>query len=123
MQFVTSGLEKKRKKNVNVKLKNEKPELKDYIINENPEDIFSNLQFIDEGCFGQVFKGIYTKTKQTVAIKTIRMQGSKFKLEEVVGEIAIMDELQHENITKYIGFFSKVILKVHMKTKIKMKFG
>jgi len=33
------------------------------------------------------------------------MQGSKFKLDEVVGEIAIMDELQHTNITKYIGTY------------------
>ena len=62
-------------KSKKVKLKNEKPELKDYILNENPEEVFTDLVFIDEGCFGQVFKGVYVKTKQVVAIKTIRMQG------------------------------------------------
>eukprot|EP01080_Neovahlkampfia_damariscottae_P001619 gene1619-12744_t len=80
-----------------------KPKLKDFIEPEDPNTLFKDLTYIDEGCFGKVYKAIHKKKNIKCAIKSIMMNNNKFRADEVASEIFIMKELQHPNITAYIG--------------------
>jgi hypothetical protein len=80
-----------------------KPKLKDFIEPEDPNTLFKDLTYIDEGCFGKVYKAIHKKKNIKCAIKSIMMNNNKFRADEVASEIFIMKELKHPNITEYIG--------------------
>jgi len=79
--------------------------LEDFVnYKEDPLELFTDLQFIDEGCFGKVYKANYKKMNVQVAIKAIPLT-NKVRMSDLLQEIAIMAELQHENITSYIGTY------------------
>jgi len=80
--------------------------LSDYLINEDPIQIFSKLIKLDEGMFGVVYKAKYNKTGQNCALKIIPLKKDT-KIEQIEQEIAMMDLCEHENIVKYFGTYAK----------------
>jgi serine/threonine protein kinase len=61
---------------------------------------------LGRGAFGQVFKGTDVKSGEVVAIKEISLSGmSAERLKDIMLEIDLLKNLDHENIVKYIGFF------------------
>ena len=67
------------------------------------EIVESDIKFdsvpIGSGAFGKVYKGIYTKTGETVAVKKV-FQDSRYKNRE----LQIMLELNHQNISKLVAY-------------------
>jgi serine/threonine protein kinase len=61
---------------------------------------------LGRGAFGQVFKGTDIKTGEVVAIKEISLSGmSPDRLKDIMLEIDLLKNLNHDNIVKYIGFY------------------
>lgn len=82
-----------------------KGKLSDFLSPDDPTALYSKLQKLDEGCFGVVYKGFYSKTEEWVAIKVIQIK-SDTKLETIESEIAMMQSCNHKNIVKYYGTYS-----------------
>lgn len=82
-----------------------KKRLGDFLNPEDPSKVFGKLVKLDEGSSGTVYKGIYLKTNQKVAIKIIQIKADT-KLDTLENEIAMMESCRHENIVEYIGAFS-----------------
>ena len=54
----------------------------------------------------QVYKAMDIKTKETVAIKQLSLEGiSEDSLKSIMLEIDLLKNLNHKNIVKYIGSF------------------
>ena len=61
---------------------------------------------LGRGAYGQVYKGLDTRTGDTVAIKQMSLSGiSQENLQSVMGEIDLLKNLNHKNIVKYLGSF------------------
>lgn len=98
------SIHSKLDKEMETKLKR-KPKIEDLIEKGDPLELFDNIKYIDEGCYGKVFKAVYKKTNMDAAIKSLNTTHKGFKYDEVAMEIAIMKELNHPNITSYLGTF------------------
>lgn len=66
-------------------------------------DNYSLGDRIGRGAFAAVYKAIHLKTGEFVAIKQIPLAKIK-AVESVMGEIELLQALEHPNITKYLGF-------------------
>lgn len=66
-------------------------------------DNYSLGDRIGRGAFAAVYKAIHLKTGEFVAIKQIPLARIK-AVESVMGEIELLQALEHPNITKYLGF-------------------
>ena len=66
-------------------------------------DMFERLDVIGEGTYGKVFKARDCKTKQLVALKSVKLENEKegFPI-TAVREIKILRQLQHPNIVNMI---------------------
>ncbi|KAK9823005.1 hypothetical protein WJX81_005420 [Elliptochloris bilobata] len=61
---------------------------------------------LGRGAYGQVFKGMDTRTGDCVAIKQLSLGGmSQDNLAGIMGEIDLLKNLNHPNIVKYVGSF------------------
>ena len=69
-------------------------------------DKYTICEELGRGAFGQVFKGIDTKTGQFVAIKQLALTGaSQEVLSGIMSEIELLKNLNHRHIVQYIGSF------------------
>lgn len=66
-------------------------------------DMFERLEIIGEGTYGKVFKAVDIKTRQLVALKSVKLENEKegFPI-TAVREIKILRQLQHPNIVNMI---------------------
>ncbi len=66
-------------------------------------DMFERLEVIGEGTYGKVFKAVDIKTRQLVALKSVKLENEKegFPI-TAVREIKILRQLQHPNIVNMI---------------------
>lgn len=66
-------------------------------------DMFEHLKIIGEGTYGKVFKAVDVKTRQLVALKSVKLENEKegFPI-TAVREIKILRQLQHPNIVNMI---------------------
>ena len=76
----------------------------------NVKSVLSDKYMLGEelgrGAYGQVYKGLDTRTGDTVAIKQMSLSGiSQENLQSVMGEIELLKNLNHKNIVKYLGSF------------------
>ncbi|KAL9652757.1 hypothetical protein ABK040_010790 [Willaertia magna] len=81
-----------------------KKRLHDFISEEDPTKLFTNLKPLDEGSTGIVLSGIDIKTQKKVAIKKIEIQ-STTKLETLENELAMMESCKHPSIVSYYGAY------------------
>ncbi|TFK24391.1 Pkinase-domain-containing protein [Coprinopsis marcescibilis] len=60
---------------------------------------------LGKGAFGQVYRALNWETGETVAVKEIQLSNiPKGELPEIMSEIDLLKNLNHENIVKYKGF-------------------
>ncbi|KAG2370925.1 hypothetical protein C9374_013725 [Naegleria lovaniensis] len=78
--------------------------LADYVSQEDPSKLFSNLVELDRGSTAVVYRAVHKKSGMKVAIKVMNM-ATFTKLEKLENEIAVMHTCQHENIVKYVGSY------------------
>eukprot|EP00038_Savillea_parva_P000422 m.96074 g.96074 ORF g.96074 m.96074 type:complete len:846 (-) comp10141_c0_seq1:145-2682(-) len=71
----------------------------------NPHEIFSNLEEIGHGSFGEVYKA--TKEGRDVAIKLMKIPGgfSSDEWGDIYKEILFLSEIEHDNIIGYYGAY------------------
>lgn len=73
----------------------------------DPETLYTKLQRVGKGSFGEVFKGIENKTKQVVAIKLIDLEEAEDEIEDILQEIKTLSQCRSPHVINYFNSFLK----------------
>uniref|UniRef100_A0A914I783 non-specific serine/threonine protein kinase n=1 Tax=Globodera rostochiensis TaxID=31243 RepID=A0A914I783_GLORO len=71
----------------------------------NPEEIFTKLEPIGRGSFGEVYKGINNQTAEVVAIKVLDLEEAEDELEDIQQEIKVLSQCDSPFVTRYHGSY------------------
>lgn len=70
-----------------------------------PTDLYFREKTVGSGSFGTVYQGRCKITKDVVAIKVINLETSEDEIEDLMGEVSILTDVQAKHCVQFYGAY------------------
>ena len=71
----------------------------------DPEEVFDRVEKLGQGSYGAVWRAIHKESGEMVALKIVELEDEDLEIDEIIAEVKIMQNLDHNYVIHYFGSY------------------